>query len=147
MIAIDDEKPCVALGCVASFPVRDEGMRIDAVDPEKEGIEPISLDAVTRDRFALDYYLPFLRALDFGGAANADLPVNDFNETFVATDFANFGLLLALPRALVVRLRGALAGNSPDSTKACTPSWTTCIVENFRCFRMALEWRPTGQVP
>ncbi|SDY77289.1 hypothetical protein SAMN05216215_1034101 [Saccharopolyspora shandongensis] len=110
VVSIDGEKPWVALGCVASFPVRGEGMRIDAVDPEEEEIEPISLDAVTRDRFALAYYLPVLRALDFGGAVDADLSVNDFNETFVATDFANFGLRLALPRALVARLRGALDG-------------------------------------
>jgi hypothetical protein len=111
VLTIDGEKPWIALGCVASFPVRDEGMWIDAVDSEKEEIETLSLDMVTRDRFVLAYYLPFLRAQEFGEAVteNDESAAMD-NEPFVAADFANFGLRLAVSRALVRRVRGALNG-------------------------------------
>jgi hypothetical protein len=98
---IEGKPPWVALGCVAFFPQRAGAMQLRAFDPSKEAEEPIVLD-VTRDRFVLAYYLPFLRVFDFGN--------QEQDEVFQSATFANFGLRVKLPLVLVERLRRAESG-------------------------------------
>jgi len=93
---IEGKRPWVAVGCVASFPRRDGSMRMDAYDPEKDGDEPVEFP-VTRDRFILAYYLPFLRAVELGEQESGDV--------FSSARFENVGLRVRLPRLLADRLQ------------------------------------------
>ncbi|WP_146173705.1 hypothetical protein [Saccharothrix carnea] len=109
IVAIEGKRPWVALGCVAHFPQRVGPMHLEAFDPEDDADEAIALD-VTRDRFMLAYYAPFLRALEVG--------VSRQDDNFQSADFAGLGIRIGLSIPLVARLRraesGALAGLSTD---------------------------------
>ncbi|MEV6876603.1 hypothetical protein [Amycolatopsis sp. NPDC051128] len=75
---------------------------MDAYDPEKDGDEPVEFP-VTRDRFVLAYYLPFLRAVELGEQESGDV--------FSSARFENVGLRVRLPRLLADRLRAAEQGD------------------------------------
>jgi hypothetical protein len=101
IVSISGDRPWVAAGCVASFPRRTGGMRVDAFDPDKSDIEAISVN-ITRDQFMLSYYAPFLRAFDVGQVSTDDY--------FQSAYFADLNLRVGLPRPMVERLRRAEAG-------------------------------------
>ncbi|MFI6304977.1 hypothetical protein ACIBCH_24145 [Amycolatopsis thailandensis] len=99
---IGGARPWLAVGCVASFPRRKRAMRLDSYDPDKDGVESVEF-TVTRDRFILAYYLPFLRAVEVGGQESDDV--------FISGSFESFGLRVRLPRLLADRLRAAEQGD------------------------------------
>ncbi len=61
--AIQGSPPWLGLGCVASFPIPNDGLQVDAFDPKGDSEESITLD-ITLDRYMLAYYLPFLNTVD-----------------------------------------------------------------------------------
>jgi hypothetical protein len=65
VVSIAGQPPALALGCVASFPPDTSVMRVDAFDPEPEGLEHFSID-VDLDRYMLAYYEPFIAVIDVG---------------------------------------------------------------------------------
>lgn len=95
VVSIGGDEPWVALGCVAHFPVRGRGMRVDAFDPEESEEEPIAFDSVSRDGLALAYYLPFLRAIELGQRDTIDA------EGYVSATFPDIGVRVSLPNSLV----------------------------------------------
>ncbi|MER5266763.1 hypothetical protein ABTZ99_32190 [Actinosynnema sp. NPDC002837] len=96
--AVEGKPPWVALGCVAHFPRRNGPLHLEAFDPDADDVEAVALD-VTRDRFMLAYYSPFLRALEIG------TPGQD--EDYQFAEIASLGIRVGLPISLVVRLRRA----------------------------------------
>ena len=110
VLSINGVQPWLALGCVASFPVRAGGMQIDAFDPEKAEVNAIVIPA-TLDRYMLAYYLPFVTIVDLG-EVDADV------EPVVTAGFPGFGLRVGLLRAIYERVQraadGQLEGLSED---------------------------------
>lgn len=102
IVSIGGAPPWLALGCVASFPVRTAAMRVDVFDPQEDSEDAIALD-VTRDRYMLAYYLPFLNAIDFGE------PEQEAGR-FISARFGSFGVRVGLLRAIANRIRRAAAG-------------------------------------
>jgi hypothetical protein len=97
---IRGERPWMALGCVAHFP-RGRSLHLNAYDPEEEPVESLSLD-ISRDRFVLAYYLPFLRAIEMGDAED--------EASFSWGTFSNVGLRVGMPNVLLDRVRQADSG-------------------------------------
>lgn len=102
VLSIGGATPWLVLGCVASFPVRNAGMQIDAFDPDRAEVEAIAIPA-TLDQFMLAYYLPFLTIVDLGVASS------DIDEV-VGTAFAGFGLRVQVLRAVYERVQRAAQG-------------------------------------
>jgi hypothetical protein len=98
---IEGKPPWLALGCVAHFPRRQGPMYVDAFDPDEDSIESVSF-SLTRDLYAMAYYLPFLRAFEFGDA--------DESGAFRIVSFSGFGLRLRMSSDLLARIRDAEAG-------------------------------------
>src|SRR5262249_54838851 len=99
--------PWLALGCVASFPVRRAGMEVDVFDPienEHEGIElPVDLD-----RFMLAYYMPFVTAVNVGEADETE----QSTDWTIGARFGGFGVRVRMLRALYDRVQRAAAGQA-----------------------------------
>ncbi len=102
VLSIGGTRPWLALGCVASFPVRNAGMEIDAFDPEKAEFDAIVIPA-TFDQYMLAYYLPFVTIVDLGEVAADTNPI-------VAAGFPGFGLRVGMLRAIYERVKRAAGG-------------------------------------
>ncbi|MDQ3790001.1 MAG: hypothetical protein M3422_22510, partial [Actinomycetota bacterium] len=96
---IEGVAPWITLGCVALFPRRDGPMRLEAFDPEEDAEDAIALN-VTRDRFMLAYYAPFLRVLDVAGQGRDDF--------FYTAELDESGVRVRLAVSIVDRVRRAL---------------------------------------
>jgi hypothetical protein len=94
--SVAGQPPWLALGCVASFPIREGGLRVDAFDPAEDAKESVHYDQVELDRFLFAYYLPFVRALDLG------VPTDDIANahTVEAAGFGPIGITLGLLRPI-----------------------------------------------
>lgn len=108
VVSIEGSPPALALGCVASFPPRAPWLRIDAIDPEQEEIEPTAI-SVDLDRYMLAYYEPFTAAIDAGeadtGGDHAELsPVRSVR-------FPGLNLRIGLLGSIDQRVRRAIAGD------------------------------------
>jgi hypothetical protein len=107
VISIGGKPPWLALGCVASFPVRRAGMEVDVFDPienEQEGIElPVDLD-----RFMLAYYMPFVTAVNVGETDESE----QSTDWTIGARFGGFGVRVRMLRALYDRVQRAAAGQS-----------------------------------
>jgi hypothetical protein len=111
VISIGNQPPGLALGCVASFP--DGAMKINAFDPETEGIEEFSID-VNLDRYLLAYYEPFIAALD-SGQTDIQTETGDDAEKlarspYTTSRFQQVGLRVGLLRTIERRMRLAIRG-------------------------------------
>jgi len=102
VLSINGVQPWLALGCVASFPVRNAGMQIDAFDPDKTEVDAIVIPA-TLDRYMLAYYLPFVTIVDLGEPGTEPGRV-------VTAGFPGFGLRVGLLRAIYERVQRAAEG-------------------------------------
>ncbi|GAA3947658.1 hypothetical protein [Actinoplanes auranticolor] len=105
--------PWLALGCVASFPIRDGGMELDAFDPEKAEPDALVIPGGADDAM-LAYYLPFVTIIDLGASAT-----DVGQQQLVVGDFGPLGVRVGLLRSIYQRVqRGAqerdMAGFSED---------------------------------
>lgn len=108
VVSIEGSPPALALGCVASFPPRVPWLRIDAIDPELEEIEPTAI-SVDLDRYMLAYYEPFTAAIDAGEADAGD---DDAELSPVrSVRFPGLNLRVGLLGSVDQRVRRAIAGN------------------------------------
>lgn len=98
VLSVAGQPPWVAVGCVASFPVPEGGLRVDAFDPaeEEKAEESVRYDQVDLDRFLFAYYLPFISAMDAGNAPPDDLDPHEVE----AADFGPIGITLGLLRPI-----------------------------------------------
>lgn len=97
VLSVAGQPPWLAVGCVASFPTPQGGLRVDAVDPaeEEKEQESVRYDQIDLDRFLFAYYLPFITAIDAGD------PVDDLESHNVeAADFRPIGITLGLLRPI-----------------------------------------------
>lgn len=98
VLSVAGQTPWLALGCVASFPAPEGGLRVDAFDPAEEGKEEESVryDQIDLDRFLFAYYLPFVSAM------NAGNPAEDIADphNVEAADFGPIGITLGLLRPI-----------------------------------------------
>jgi hypothetical protein len=99
VLSIGGVRPWLALGCVASFPVRSAGMEIDAFDPERTEVDAIDLPA-TLDDYMLAYYLPFVTAINQGQTETR-------TDMIVTADFAGSGLRVGLLRTIYEQVQRA----------------------------------------
>jgi hypothetical protein len=88
-------------------------MKINAFDPEAEGIEELSID-VNLDRYLLAYYEPFIAALDFGQTDIQTGAGDDAKELtrspYTTSRFQQVGLRVGLLRTIERRVRLAIRG-------------------------------------
>jgi hypothetical protein len=108
--SIGGQPPWLALGCVASFPVADEGIRVDAYDPFDDAEETIQYDGLDLDRYLFAYYLPFISAMDFGDQTAEVGRIGDIE----TSDFGLFGVTLGLIRPIADLTRQYLHGEVSD---------------------------------
>jgi len=101
VLSVGGAPPFLALGCVASFPPRSVGMRLDAFDPVDYEIEPIVLN-VLDNQFYLAYYEPFIALLDMGERED--------NGAYAMSEFRGLNLRVGLDHEIEQRIRGAMAG-------------------------------------
>jgi len=104
VLSIRGTVPWLSLGCVASFPIRNGGMQVDAFDPDEAEVDAIVIPA-TVDTFMLAYYLPFLALVDVGSSETS-------GDAMVASSFAGFGLRVGVLRAVHQRVRNATEGGT-----------------------------------
>jgi len=102
---INGIRPAMALGCVASFLPAHGTLRVDAVDPEEDDIEPAEVE-VSLDLFMLAYYEPFVAALEMGNTEEGE-------GDFVMSEFEGLGLRVGLHRGILERLTFAIQ-ESPE---------------------------------
>jgi hypothetical protein len=94
--------PWLALGCVASFPVRNGGMELDAFDPDKAEPDALVIPGSIND-VMLAYYLPFLTIVDLG------TPRLDTGEQhLVVGDFGPFGVRVGILRSVYEQVQRAV---------------------------------------
>lgn len=101
VLSIKKKRPVLAVGCVASFPGRDRALRVDAIDPDQDADDAVSLD-ISRDQYMLAYYAPFLRAFEFGTPREGD--------EYRSVDFIDLGIRMTMPWWLSERVRQAESG-------------------------------------
>jgi hypothetical protein len=70
---------------------------VDAYDPSKDAEQVVRYDEIELDRYLFAYYLPFLRAIEFGDATS---DIEDPHDVQAAT-FGAFGLTVGLLRSIV----------------------------------------------
>jgi hypothetical protein len=113
VLSIADDEPWLALDCVASFPLLNGGMEIDAFDPEEAAREAITITA-NLDQFMLAYYLPFITAIDLGQATagGVNRPAEDVagGNDVVTTGSLAPGLRVGVLSAVYNRVRRAIDG-------------------------------------
>lgn len=97
--SISGTPPWLALGCVASFPPKFEGMRVDVFDPKEPDVEAIAFD-VDLDRYILAYYEPFLEAIEFG-------EVEPDRDDYAFARFDILGIRIGLLRSIADRVQRA----------------------------------------
>ena len=112
--SISGTPPWLALGCVASFPIRGAGLEVDVFDPDEDEFEAIDVP-IDLDRYMLAYYSPFVLALNQGIIQrNAELNA----QMVLGTQFPGLGLSIGLLRTIYERVllavNGELAGLSAD---------------------------------
>jgi hypothetical protein len=100
---ISGDPPAITLGCVTSFPKG--SMRVDAFDPDEDGIESIELN-IDPDRFMLAYYEPFLMAINSG---EPDENPADDNQVLAAR-LSIVNLRVGILRSIADRIRAASLG-------------------------------------
>jgi hypothetical protein len=96
--SIEGAPPWVALGCVASFPPPTGQLQIDAFDPAKASEQAIDLQ-ISRDRFMLAYYAPFVAALNYGQ------PATDADDRLEVVELPGAGVRLGLFRPIADAVR------------------------------------------
>ena len=108
VVSVCGSAPWLALGCVASFPVRNGGMELDAFDPE--ATEPEALAVLgTADEVMLAYYLPFLAIIDLGTS-----PAEAGIEGVLVSAFDPFGVRVGIIRSVYQRVYGAVRERQVD---------------------------------
>lgn len=98
VVAVCGTAPWVALGCVASFPVRHGGMELDAFDPEEAEPDAFAIPG-SADSVMLAYYLPFLTIVELGGSGT------DATEQLVVGNFDQLGVRVGLLRSIYEQVR------------------------------------------
>lgn len=101
---INGQPPAIPMACVASFPPKSAGLRIDAFDPDDELEEAVDIE-VDLDRYLLAYYAPFAVALDRGAPADVDA------DGISAVSFPNIRVTIGLRERIFGLLRGAMSGD------------------------------------
>ena len=109
VVSIAGQLPALALGCVASFPPDASVMRVDAFDPEPEGLEPFSINA-DLDRYMLAYYEPFIVAIDAGEGDEAAESPSPIRSTYIPAVGIRIGLFGAIEQRVRRAILGELAG-------------------------------------
>lgn len=108
--SIGGQPPWLALGCVASFPVADEGIRVEAYDPFDDAEETVQYDRLDLDRYLFAYYLPFISAMDFGDQTAEGANSRDAE----TSDFGPFGVTLGLIGPIADLTRQYIHGEVSD---------------------------------
>jgi hypothetical protein len=106
--SVAGQPPWLALGCVASFPIREGGLRVDAFDPAEDAKESVRYDRIDLDRFLFAYYLPFVSAVDAGN------PADDIADPHAieAAGFGPIGITLGLLRPIADLTREYIGRNN-----------------------------------
>ncbi|WP_157746186.1 hypothetical protein [Mycobacterium marseillense] len=96
VISVQGQTPWLTLGCVAYFPDPSRGIHVDAYDPSKDAEQTVRYDEIDLDRYLFAYYLPFVRAIDFGESTDSQAD----SDVIEAASFGPVGLTVGLLRPI-----------------------------------------------
>jgi hypothetical protein len=113
VVSIAGQPPALALGCVASFPSDASVMRVDAFDPEPEGLDHLNID-VNLDRYMLAYYEPFITAIEAGDEDDDARSRSPIGSTRIPALRLRVGLLRTIEQRVRRAMQGELDGLGED---------------------------------